>query len=94
MNPSDLILLVLSLGFAAISLLAHGWTLNGVGPALLATAGGVWQLWMQWLRHRSWLRPRESGFAPGKQQLAVSAWLGWSMATLAMVIWAVVAIAH
>jgi len=89
MNPSDLILLVLSLGFAALSLLAHGWTMNGVGPAVLAAAGGVWQLWMQWLRHRSWLCHREVGFVPGTQHLAISAWLGWSLATLAAVIWAV-----
>ena len=92
MNPSDLILLVLSLSLAAISLLAHGWTANGVGPAVLATAGGLWQLWMQWLRHRSWLRHRECDFVPGTQHLAISAWLGWSLATLAAVIWAVVAI--
>lgn len=88
MNPSDFILLSLSLVFAAISLLAHGWTLNGVGPALLASAGGFWQLWMQWLRHRSWLRHRESGFAPGTQHLAILACLGWSLATVAAVTWA------
>jgi hypothetical protein len=47
MNPSDFILLILSLGFAPLSLLAHGWTLNGIGPAALSTAAGIWQLWMQ-----------------------------------------------
>jgi hypothetical protein len=88
MNPSDFLLLFLSLGFAALSLLAHGWTLNGVGPALLATAGGIWQLWMQWLRHRSWLRHRDSGFVPGTQHLALSAWLGWSLAIGAAITWA------
>ena len=88
MNPGDLLLLFLSLAFAGLSLVAHGWTLNGVGPALLATAGGFWQLWMQWLRHRSWLRHKDSGFAPGTQHLAISAWLGWSLGVFAAVIWA------
>jgi hypothetical protein len=87
MNPTDFILLFLSLAFAALSLLAHGWTLNGVGPALLATAGGFWQLWMQWLRHQSWLRHQESGFAPGTQHLATSAWLGWLVGIGAAMIW-------
>ncbi len=88
MNPGDLLLLLLPLAFAGLCLLAHGWTWSGVGPALLATAGGFWHLWMQWLRHRSWLRHRDSGFAPGTQQLAVAAWLGWSLAVFAAVGWA------
>ncbi|MFO0866574.1 MAG: hypothetical protein U0744_18365 [Gemmataceae bacterium] len=88
MNPGDFLLLFLSLGFAALSLVAHGWTLNGIGPAVLSTVGGFWQLWMQWLRHRSYLRHRDSGFIPGTQHLAISAWLGWSLAGLAAVIWA------
>ena len=88
MNPGDFILLLLSLLFAVLSLLAHGWTLNGIGPALISTAGGFWQLSMQWLRHRSWLRHKDSGFAPGTQHLAISAWLGWSLATFTAVIWA------
>src|SRR5690242_5864241 len=88
MNPGDYLLLLISLGCAAVSLLAHGWTLNGIGPALLSTAGGFWQLWMQWLRHRSWLRHKESGFAPGTQHLAISAWLGWSLTAFAALIWA------
>jgi hypothetical protein len=87
MNPGDFILLFLSLAFAALSLLAHGWTLNGIGPALLST-GGFWQLWMQWLRHRSGLRHKDEGFAPGTQHLAISAWLGWSLAVFAAVTWA------
>jgi len=91
MNPADFILLFLSLAFAALSLLSHGWTLSGVGPAILATAGGVWQLWMQWLRHRSWLQNRDSGFAPGTQHLAMLAALGWFLASGAAVGWAVVA---
>jgi hypothetical protein len=92
MNPFDFLLLFLSLGFACMSLLVHGFTPNGVGPALLATVGGFWQLWMQWLRHRSWLRHKETDFIPGTQHLAISAWLGWSLATFAAVIWAVTAL--
>lgn len=92
MNPTDFFLLFLSLALAIMSLLAHGFTPNGVGPALLATAGGVWQLWMQWLRHRSWLRRGNSDFVPGTQHLAIAAWLGWSLLTFAAVIWAGVAI--
>ena len=92
MNPSDFILFFLSLSFAAVSLLAQGWTLNGIGPAILAIVGGIWQLWMQWLRHQSWLRHREAGFAPGTQHLALSAWLGWALATFAAVIWAMLTI--
>ncbi|MCO6458962.1 MAG: hypothetical protein J5I93_26950 [Pirellulaceae bacterium] len=92
MNPGDFLLLVLSLGFAAMSLLVHGFTPNGVGPALLATAGGFWQLGMQWLRYRSWLRHKDSDFIPGTQHLAIAAWLGWSLATFASVSWAWMAI--
>ena len=87
MNPGDSILLFLSLAFAAVTLLAHGWTVNGIGPALVATAGGVWHLWMQWLRHRSYLRHRDSDFIPGTQHLAILGWLGWSLTALAAVIW-------
>lgn len=92
MNPSDFLLLFLSLGFAIMSLLVHGFTPNGVGPALLAAAGGLWQLGMQWLRHRSWLRHRDSDFIPGTQHLAIAAWLGWSLATWVALIWAWLAI--
>ena len=92
MNPGDFILLFLSLAFAAVSLVAYGWTLNGIGPALLSTAGGFWQLWMQRLRHRSWLHHKDDGFAPGTQHLAISAWLGWSLGILAAIIWAMMAL--
>ena len=88
MNPGDLLLLLLSVGFAVMCLLAHGWTLNGIGPALLSTVGGIWQLWMQWLRHRSYLRHKDEDFIPGTQHLAISAWLGWSLTALAALIWA------
>jgi hypothetical protein len=89
MNPGDFILLLLSLAFAALNLFAHGWMVNGIDPALLCTAGGFWQLWMQWLRHRSWLRHKEEGFAPGTQHLAISACLGWSLGVFAAVIWTI-----
>ncbi|MBX3401035.1 MAG: hypothetical protein KF873_20060 [Gemmataceae bacterium] len=88
MNPGDFILLFLSLAFAALNLCVQGWTLNGIGPALLSTAGGFWQLWMQWLRHRSYLRHQDEDFIPGTQHLAISAWLGWSLATFVALIWA------
>lgn len=87
MNPDEYLKLLLSLAFAMISLLAHGWTVNGIGPAPLSTAGGFWQLWMQWLRHRSYLRHKDSDFIPGTQHLAISGWLGWSLATFTAVIW-------
>jgi len=88
MNPGDFILLLLSLAFAALNLFSHGWTLNGIGPALLFTVGGFWQLWMQWLRYRSYLRHKNEDFIPGTQHLAISAWLGWSLATFAAITWA------
>lgn len=89
MSPGDLLLLLLPLAFAGICLLAHGWSWNGIGPALLATVGGVWNLWMQWLRHRNWLRHKDSDFIPGTQHLAISAWLGWSLGVYAALIWAI-----
>lgn len=92
MNPGGLLLLFLSLAFASLCLLVHGWTWSGVGPALLAMAGGFWQLWMQWLRNRSWLRHKDSGFVPGTQHLAISAWLGWSLGAYPAVIWAMLAL--
>ena len=87
MNPTDFLLLILSLGFAALALLAHGWTGTGVGPAALSTAAGLWQLWMQWLRHRSWLRHKDEGFAPGTQHLALSAAVGWFLGIGAALLW-------
>jgi hypothetical protein len=93
MNPTDFILLLTALGYAALAILVHGWTWNGVGPAVLATAGGLWQLGMQWLRHRSWLRHRDSGFAPGTQHLALAAAAGWGLGIVGAVIWTAVAAA-
>jgi hypothetical protein len=90
MNPTDFYLLVPSIAFAALCLAVHGPTLNGIGPAGLALAGCLWQLWMQSLRHRSWLRHRDSGFAPGTQPLALAAALGWFLAIASSVTWALI----
>lgn len=87
MNPMDFILLLVSAGFACLSVSIHGWTLNGLGPAALSVMGGVWQIWMQWLRHRSYLRYRDSGFAPGTQGLAFSAALGYFIGSVSSGIW-------
>ena len=94
MSPGDLSLLLLALAFAAVNLLVHGWTADGLGPALLCLAGGLWQGWMQWLRTRTWERHRDTGFVPGTQHLAIAAWLGWSLATFAALIWAGVALSR
>lgn len=87
MNPMDFALLILSIAVAAIGVFLAGWTLQGIGPAILAIMGGVWHFWMQWLRHRSWLRHRESGFAPGTQHLAISATVGFFLALTGALIW-------
>jgi hypothetical protein len=90
MNPTDFLLLVMSLGLAAGSIFVHGWTLTGIMPAGLILAGAFWHLWMQWLRHRSWLRHRESGFAPGTQHLALSAAIGYALGVSGASIWVLV----
>lgn len=87
MSPTDFFLLFVSLAFAAASIAAHGWTLNGIGPASIAAAAGFWQFWMQWLRHGSWLKHRDSGFAPGTQRLALSAAIGWMIGMLGALMW-------
>ncbi len=78
MTPTDFILASLCLIVAVVALLANGPTLNGIGPALLLVGSGGWQLWMQWLRHKSWLKHRESGFAPGTGHLSLAAAIGFS----------------
>lgn len=89
MSPTDFFLLFVSLAFAAASIAVHGWTLNGIGPAMLATVGGFWQLGVQWLRHRSWLKHRDSGSAPSTEPLALSAAIGWMLGMLGALLWAV-----
>ena len=90
MNPMDFILLIVSIAVAVMSVVTQGWTLHGIGPAILSMAGGIWQLWMQWLRHRSWLRYRDSGFAPSTQHLAISAAVGWLVGMAGAMIWILV----
>jgi len=89
MIPMDFILLIISIGMAVMSVVFQGWTLQGIGPAILSLVGGIWQLWMQWLRHRSWLHHRESGFAPGTQHLALTAAVGWFLCMAGATIWIV-----
>jgi hypothetical protein len=89
MHPMDFILLIVSVAAAVMSVLAQGWSLNGIGPAILLIAGGVWHFWMQWLRHRSWLRHRDSGFAPGTQHLTLAAAIGWLLGLTGPTIWIV-----
>ena len=87
LNPGDYLLLLISLTFATLSLIAHGWTASGVGPAFLAAAGGFWQLLFQWLRYRSWQKHKDTDFIPGTQHLAISAWLGWALTNGAAILW-------
>jgi hypothetical protein len=84
MTPSDVILLLLSVGFAGLALAAHGATIHGLGPAALALIAGGWQCFMQWLRRRH----RDSHFTPGTQQWVMLAAVGWSLGMLVAVIWA------
>jgi hypothetical protein len=58
MNPTDLLLLALSLSVAVLALVARGGSAPGAAPAVPAVAGGAWQIWLQCLRHRSWLGQR------------------------------------
>jgi hypothetical protein len=90
MNATDFLLLLMSLGVVAGSVFVHGWTLTGIGPAGLILAGTFWHLWMQWLRLRSWLRHRESGFAPGTQHLALSAAVGYGLGVTGALVWVLV----
>ena len=87
MNPGDFLLLLLSIVLAAALLVAKGWTIAGVGPAMLSVAAGLWQLWMQWLRHRSYLRHRGSGFVPPTQGLNTLAVTGWFLGMAAAITW-------
>ncbi len=89
MNPMDFILLIVSVALAGMCVLVQGPTWNGIGPAILLVAGGVWQFWMQWLRHGSWLRHRDSGFAPGTPRLALAAAVGWFLGIAGATTWVV-----
>ena len=94
MTPMDFILLFLSAAVACLAVAAHGWTVQGLGPAALLIAAGVWQFWMQWLRHRSWLRHRDSGFAPGTQHLALSASIGYFLGITGGCVWLWLTLPH
>lgn len=87
MNPGDWILVVLPLLLSALALLLHGWTLAGIGPATLLTAGAVWYAGFQHLRHRSWLKHRDEEFVPGTQGLAMTAMVGWGLAAFTATAW-------
>jgi hypothetical protein len=87
MNPGDWLLAILPLLLAAMALLLHGWTLSGIGPATLLTAGVVWYVTFQRLRHRSWLKHRNEEFVPGAQGLVMTAIAGWALAGIAAMAW-------
>lgn len=49
---------------------------KGILPLCIVLAGVAWWMLMEWLRHRSWKRHKDSGFAPGTQHLAMLAAAG------------------
>ncbi|HSH84876.1 MAG TPA: hypothetical protein VK979_06950, partial [Guyparkeria sp.] len=69
----------------------HGWTFDGIGPAVLLLAGAIWHLWMQYLRYRSWLRHRDSDFAPSTQGLSLAAAIGGFIGTVGACVWVIIA---
>jgi hypothetical protein len=88
-NPTDYLILIVTGGLASLWVSALGLTLDGLGPAALVFGAGIWNFWMQWLRHRSWLRHRDSGFAPGTPHLALFAAIGFLLFMSCACIWAV-----
>ena len=44
--------------------------------------GVGWCVLMEWLRHRSWVKHRDSGFSPGTQHLAMLAAAGMALAII------------
>jgi hypothetical protein len=91
MSPTDFVLLAISVTAGTFCVITRGWTMNGIGPATLLIAGGLWQLWMQWLRHRSWLQSRGRKSAPATQHLAISAALGWLLGIAGALVWILIA---
>jgi methylaspartate ammonia-lyase len=87
-NPTDYLFLIGSWVLACCWVVAHGLTLNGLGPAAFLIMGGTWSFWMQWLRHRSWLRHRDSGFAPGTLHLDLLGGIGLLLGFSCACIWA------
>jgi hypothetical protein len=91
MNPTDVLILLVTWGLAGCWVYAHGPSPSGLGPAVLLLVGGAWQAGMQWLRHRSWQRHRGSGFAPGTQPLDLLGAVGALFFVGGAVIWAILA---
>ena len=89
MNPTDFLILIVTWVLACCWVVAHGLTVNGIGPAALLLVGGTWNFWMQWLRHRSWLRHRDSGFAPGTQHLALLGGIGFLLCVSSATVWVI-----
>jgi hypothetical protein len=91
MSPRPILFFAMSLlvaGLVAGLLVAgFGVEINSVGPAALLVLGAGWQLWMEWLRDRLWLRYRNTGFVPGTQHLVLLGTLGCFACTLAAIMW-------
>ena len=88
MNPTDVLILLVTWGLAAALAFRQGRTPSDLGQAALLFIGGAWHTFFQWLRHRSWLRHRESGFAPGTQHLALLAVAGLGICLGGAALWA------
>ena len=88
MNPTDFLILLGTWGVAACLAFRRGRTPGDLGQATLFFLGGAWHTWFQWLRHRSWLRHRGSGFAPGTQHLAILAVGGLGFCLGGAALWA------
>jgi len=87
MNPTDFLVLIVTWVLACLSVVTHGLTPKGIGPAAFLFLGGSWNFWMQWLRHRSWQRHRDSGFAPGTQHLALLGSTGFLLCVSCACVW-------
>ncbi len=75
-TPLESLLFVVSLVAPTASMTLTGFQLNHDGPLLLISLGTGFKLWMEWLRHRQWLKYKDSGFVPGSQHLSVLGSLG------------------
>ena|SRR5579871_2814272 len=87
-SPVALMSFVISLLVGTGLVVTAGPRPGAVGPAVLLITGAGWNLWMEELRHRSWLRHRDNGFAPGTQHLVLLGTFGGLLCSLAAVIWA------